>query len=71
LTGAPTKAVSLDDVRLLAPVQDPDKILCIGLNYHDHAIFRCRRASGRWASIAFLSSVMTLEPVVVPAALRR
>jgi 2-keto-4-pentenoate hydratase/2-oxohepta-3-ene-1,7-dioic acid hydratase in catechol pathway len=30
-------AVALDDLRLLAPVQDPDKILCIGLNYRDHA----------------------------------
>jgi 2-keto-4-pentenoate hydratase/2-oxohepta-3-ene-1,7-dioic acid hydratase in catechol pathway len=29
--------VALEDVRLLAPVQDPDKILCIGLNYRDHA----------------------------------
>src|SRR5213075_3186561 len=25
-------------VRLLAPVHDPGKILCIGLNYRDHAI---------------------------------
>jgi 2-keto-4-pentenoate hydratase/2-oxohepta-3-ene-1,7-dioic acid hydratase in catechol pathway len=29
--------VSLEDVRLLPPVPDPDKILCIGLNYRDHA----------------------------------
>jgi 2-keto-4-pentenoate hydratase/2-oxohepta-3-ene-1,7-dioic acid hydratase in catechol pathway len=29
--------VPLGDVRLLAPVPDPDKILCIGLNYRDHA----------------------------------
>jgi 2-keto-4-pentenoate hydratase/2-oxohepta-3-ene-1,7-dioic acid hydratase in catechol pathway len=29
--------VPLEDVRLLAPVPDPDKILCIGLNYRDHA----------------------------------
>jgi 2-keto-4-pentenoate hydratase/2-oxohepta-3-ene-1,7-dioic acid hydratase in catechol pathway len=29
--------VALDDVRLLPPVPDPDKILCIGLNYRDHA----------------------------------
>jgi 2-keto-4-pentenoate hydratase/2-oxohepta-3-ene-1,7-dioic acid hydratase in catechol pathway len=31
------EAIALEDVRLLAPVQDPDKILCIGLNYRDHA----------------------------------
>ncbi|HEX6715048.1 MAG TPA: fumarylacetoacetate hydrolase family protein [Thermoleophilaceae bacterium] len=30
-------AVALDDVRLLPPVPDPDKILCIGLNYREHA----------------------------------
>jgi 2-keto-4-pentenoate hydratase/2-oxohepta-3-ene-1,7-dioic acid hydratase in catechol pathway len=29
--------VALEDVRLLPPVPDPDKILCIGLNYRDHA----------------------------------
>jgi acylpyruvate hydrolase len=29
--------VALADVRLLPPVPDPDKILCIGLNYRDHA----------------------------------
>jgi acylpyruvate hydrolase len=27
----------LDDVSLLPPVPDPDKIVCIGLNYRDHA----------------------------------
>ena len=31
------EAVAVDDVRLLAPIPDPDKILCIGLNYRDHA----------------------------------
>ncbi len=25
------------EVRLLAPVPDPEKIICMGLNYHDHA----------------------------------
>jgi 2-keto-4-pentenoate hydratase/2-oxohepta-3-ene-1,7-dioic acid hydratase in catechol pathway len=30
-------AVPLDDVRLLAPVLDPDKIVCLGLNYRTHA----------------------------------
>jgi 2-keto-4-pentenoate hydratase/2-oxohepta-3-ene-1,7-dioic acid hydratase in catechol pathway len=28
---------SLDEVELLPPVPDPDKIICLGLNYHDHA----------------------------------
>jgi 2-keto-4-pentenoate hydratase/2-oxohepta-3-ene-1,7-dioic acid hydratase in catechol pathway len=29
--------VALDDVELLPPVPDPDKIVCIGLNYRTHA----------------------------------
>ena len=33
--GEPT--VSLDEARLLPPVPDPDKIVCIGLNYRTHA----------------------------------
>ena len=33
--GAP--AVSLDEARLLPPVPDPDKIVCMGLNYRTHA----------------------------------
>jgi 2-keto-4-pentenoate hydratase/2-oxohepta-3-ene-1,7-dioic acid hydratase in catechol pathway len=33
-TGAPRP---LAEVRLLAPVPRPGKILCVGLNYHDHA----------------------------------
>jgi 2-keto-4-pentenoate hydratase/2-oxohepta-3-ene-1,7-dioic acid hydratase in catechol pathway len=28
----------LDEARMLAPVLDPQKILCLGLNYRDHAI---------------------------------
>jgi 2-keto-4-pentenoate hydratase/2-oxohepta-3-ene-1,7-dioic acid hydratase in catechol pathway len=28
---------ALADVELLPPVPDPDKIICLGLNYHDHA----------------------------------
>lgn len=30
-------ALPLDDVRLLAPIADPQKIICIGLNYRAHA----------------------------------
>ncbi|MEO1285693.1 MAG: fumarylacetoacetate hydrolase family protein [Pseudomonadota bacterium] len=28
---------TLSDVRLAPPIPDPEKIICIGLNYHDHA----------------------------------
>lgn len=34
-TGAPSHPLSA--VRLLAPIPDPDKIVCIGLNYKEHA----------------------------------
>jgi 2-keto-4-pentenoate hydratase/2-oxohepta-3-ene-1,7-dioic acid hydratase in catechol pathway len=33
----PGDALALADVTLLAPVPDPQKIICIGLNYRDHA----------------------------------
>jgi 2-keto-4-pentenoate hydratase/2-oxohepta-3-ene-1,7-dioic acid hydratase in catechol pathway len=31
------RAIPLSDVSLLAPVLDPQKIICVGLNYADHA----------------------------------
>jgi 2-keto-4-pentenoate hydratase/2-oxohepta-3-ene-1,7-dioic acid hydratase in catechol pathway len=34
---ADADGVALDGVELLAPVPDPEKIICIGLNYRDHA----------------------------------
>jgi 2-keto-4-pentenoate hydratase/2-oxohepta-3-ene-1,7-dioic acid hydratase in catechol pathway len=34
---AATSAIPLRDVRLLAPIPRPGKIICIGLNYRDHA----------------------------------
>ncbi|WP_028068038.1 fumarylacetoacetate hydrolase family protein [Solirubrobacter soli] len=35
---APRERVgAVDEVELLAPVTDPDKIICLGLNYRDHA----------------------------------
>ena len=30
-------AIRASEVRILAPIPDPDKIICIGLNYADHA----------------------------------
>jgi 2-keto-4-pentenoate hydratase/2-oxohepta-3-ene-1,7-dioic acid hydratase in catechol pathway len=30
-------ALPIEDVRLLAPVPQPPKFICVGLNYHDHA----------------------------------
>lgn len=30
-------SLHVDDVQLLAPIERPRKIVCVGLNYHDHA----------------------------------
>src|SRR5690348_3783688 len=35
---APRERVgAVDEAELMAPVTDPDKIICLGLNYRDHA----------------------------------
>lgn len=34
----PVSVVALDDVVLLSPVSNPSKIICVGLNYRDHAV---------------------------------
>src|SRR5271165_7083608 len=34
---AAPERIALSGVRLLAPVPDPEKIICLGLNYRDHA----------------------------------
>jgi acylpyruvate hydrolase len=44
--------IPLSGVRLLPPVPDPQKIICLGLNYHDHAA----------------ESGQDGDPVVLPAA---
>ena len=46
----PSPPLALSAVELLPPVPDPEKIVCIGLNYGDHA---ARRASTRPASPSF------------------
>jgi 2-keto-4-pentenoate hydratase/2-oxohepta-3-ene-1,7-dioic acid hydratase in catechol pathway len=33
---APEPPIRMDEVRLLAPLPAPGKIVCVGLNYHDH-----------------------------------
>jgi 2-keto-4-pentenoate hydratase/2-oxohepta-3-ene-1,7-dioic acid hydratase in catechol pathway len=61
--------VSLDSVRLRAPVSRPGKITCVGLNYADHA-----REGGKEppaAPIFFLKASNTVigpnEPIILPA----
>ncbi len=34
----PTATLALSDVKILAPIPRPQKLICIGLNYRDHAI---------------------------------
>ena len=34
---ATDQAIPIDEVRIFAPVPRPGKIVCVGLNYHDHA----------------------------------
>ncbi|MDH0686350.1 fumarylacetoacetate hydrolase family protein [Achromobacter animicus] len=36
-TGTDAQGIALSDVTLLPPIPNPDKILCVGLNYHLHA----------------------------------
>ncbi|MFC5651104.1 fumarylacetoacetate hydrolase family protein [Paenibacillus solisilvae] len=31
-------AVSLEEIKLCSPITDPEKIICIGLNYYDHVL---------------------------------
>ena len=35
--GTPVEPLSVDAVEIMAPIPDPDKIICIGLNYRAHA----------------------------------
>jgi 2-keto-4-pentenoate hydratase/2-oxohepta-3-ene-1,7-dioic acid hydratase in catechol pathway len=62
--------VPLDQVRLLPPVPNPDKILCIGLNYRDHAEETGMPAPP--APIVFAkfrnSLVGAADPIVLPEA---
>jgi acylpyruvate hydrolase len=71
--GAPVRPsderLPLDGVRLLPPVPDPQKIICLGLNYRDHA-----EESGQpipespmWFAKFANSLVGDGEPVVLPA----
>jgi 2-keto-4-pentenoate hydratase/2-oxohepta-3-ene-1,7-dioic acid hydratase in catechol pathway len=38
LAEASNAKIPLDQVKLLAPLQDPPRIFCVGLNYRDHAV---------------------------------
>src|SRR6202000_443903 len=38
MAGSPSARIPLDQVKLLAPLQEPPRIFCVGLNYRDHAV---------------------------------
>ena len=67
---APRERVALTDVRLLAPVPDPEKIICMGLNYRDHAEEAGQEIPEhpRWFAKFANSLVGDREAIVLPAA---
>ena len=62
--------VARADVRLLAPVPDPEKIICMGLNYRDHAEEAGQEIPEhpRWFAKFANSLIGDGETVVLPAA---
>jgi acylpyruvate hydrolase len=67
---APEERIALADVRLHAPVTDPQKIVCIGLNYRDHAEETGQEIpkAPMWFAKFANSLVGSGEDVVLPAA---
>ena len=63
-------AVDRSAVRLLAPVPDPEKIICLGLNYRDHAEESGQEipAAPLWFAKFANSLIGSGEEIVLPAA---
>lgn len=64
----PTMRLGLEDVRLCAPIQDPDTILWIGLTYKDHAEeIGMTAPSARVVFAKFRNSLIgATDPIVLP-----
>jgi acylpyruvate hydrolase len=64
------ESVALDAVRLHAPVLDPQKIICIGLNYRDHAEETGQEIpkAPMWFAKFANSLIGSGEEIVLPAA---
>lgn len=62
--------LALADVRLAAPVPDPQKIICLGLNYRDHAAESGQEppAAPLWFAKFANSLIGSGEDIVLPAA---
>ena len=65
-----TDRIALDTVRLAAPVTDPQKIICLGLNYRDHAAESGQEApkAPLWFAKFANSLIGSGESIVLPAA---
>jgi acylpyruvate hydrolase len=63
-------AVARSSVSLLAPVPDPEKIICLGLNYRDHAAESGQEAPSAplWFAKFANSLIGDGEDIVLPAA---
>jgi 2-keto-4-pentenoate hydratase/2-oxohepta-3-ene-1,7-dioic acid hydratase in catechol pathway len=64
------EGIAATDSQLLAPVPDPEKIICIGLNYRDHAEESGQEipAAPMWFAKFANSLCGSGQPVVLPAA---
>jgi acylpyruvate hydrolase len=62
--------VALPEVQLLAPVPDPEKIICLGLNYRDHAAESGQEipAAPMWFAKFANSLIGSGQEVILPAA---
>src|ERR1700749_3575116 len=64
-----TARIQLDQVQLTAPVPRPSKIICIGLNYRDHAAETGQDLPTRPTVFAKFPTTLTgpYDPIVLPA----
>jgi len=67
---ASDERLALESVRLLAPVPDPEKIICLGLNYRDHAAETGQEppAAPLWFAKFANSLIGSGSEIVLPAA---
>jgi 2-keto-4-pentenoate hydratase/2-oxohepta-3-ene-1,7-dioic acid hydratase in catechol pathway len=65
-----SERTALADLRLLAPVPDPEKIICLGLNYRDHAAESGQEIPNApmWFAKFANSLIGSGQPIVLPAA---
>jgi acylpyruvate hydrolase len=64
------RRISTKEVRLLAPVPDPEKVICLGLNYRDHAAEAGQEIprAPMWFAKFANSLTGSGQPIVLPAA---